>query len=71
MAKIQLWVDVEALNKALLETPLTASTIVPIYKAIGLFQGSSIDDLNQTETLEGQLLGHVNPCSDSRAPRQT
>jgi hypothetical protein len=36
MARIQLWVDVDALNAAIFNAPLTSETAFPILEAVGL-----------------------------------
>lgn len=60
-------VDVEALNRAILDSPLTASTAFSIYAALGLpqFGAYAVQDL--LDRIPEHSPMSANPCLDSTA----
>jgi len=64
-SRIQMWVDVEALDKAILESPLTASTAWPIYLAVGLVPVSGCEHPSHRIASLSQPSESGDLCSDS------
>ena len=65
MERIQMWVDMEALNKAILAAPLTASTAFPIYDAIGFSLSEPHEIPSHQEPIQEPTLNREGPYSGS------
>lgn len=63
--RMSLMVDMDALNVAIANAPLTASTAFPIYEAIGFYQVEKDETQSHSSELPRQPLNPEAPCSSS------